>query len=442
MRHLIFTLLAVFAPSPPALAGAFPYAAESVTLENGLRVVLVPMDSPGLVAYYTAVRVGSRNEVEAGHTGFAHFFEHMMFRGTKKYPQFDSRMAELGWHNNAFTSDDQTVYTDFGPSDGLAAVIELEADRFQNLDYPEPAFRTEALAVLGEYNKSASQPWMKLEETLNATAFTKHTYRHTTMGFLEDIKAMPEKYAYSKKFHQRFYRPDNCVVFVAGDFGPGGREGVLAEIRKHYGPWKGKADLPKIPVEPAQKGERRATVKWTQETLPRVLIGYKTPAAGDWKASAAQDVVYAYLLGETGTLHRTLVLEQQIAEPFMAWSGPHRDPALWSFVATGKSADALPKVEAALDAAVADLQAGKVDTAQLERIKSNRKYGLILGLEDPEKVAETLAWNVSITGELDSIDRYMDALTTLSVEDVAAFAKQYLVKDGRTVVTLEVEVKP
>jgi zinc protease len=213
--------LGALAPGP-ADAGAFPYPVSQETLKNGLRVLFVPMASPGLAAYYTAVRTGSRNEIEPGHTGFAHFFEHMMFRGTKANPNFDGKMAEFGWHNNAFTSDDQTVYTDFGPASRLGDVIALEADRFRNLSYGEPAFRTEALAVLGEYNKGAAAPWLKLEETLVGTAFTKHTYRHTTLGYLADIQAMPGKYAYSKKFHQRFYRPDNCIVIVVGDYDPHG----------------------------------------------------------------------------------------------------------------------------------------------------------------------------------------------------------------------------
>lgn len=419
-----------------AEAGAFPYPVSQETLPNGLRVLFVPMASPGLAAYYTAVRTGSRNEIEAGHTGFAHFFEHMMFRGTKANPNFDGKMAEFGWHNNAFTSDDQTVYTDFGPSSRLGDVIALEADRFRNLSYGEPAFRTEALAVLGEYNKSAAAPWLKLEETLAGTAFTKHTYRHTTLGYLADIQAMPGKYAYSKKFHQRFYRPDNCIVIVVGDYE---RAAVLAQIEKHYGDWSRKADQPKIPVEPAQTAERRAAVSWPHPTMPRLLIGYKVPAAADHKADATLDVVYAYLFGETGTLHKALVLEKQIAEPFNAWSQAHRDPGLWAVLATGKAPEHLPEIERAIDAALAELQAGRIDEAQLARIKSNQRYSLILQLEDPEAVAEQLAWTISVTGELDAVDRYMAALDALTPADVAAFARERLVPAGRTVVTLTQE---
>ncbi len=423
----------LFAAPLQARAGAFPFPVHEETLPNGLRVVFVPFDSPGLVAYYTLVRVGSRNEVEPGHSGFAHLFEHMMFRGTKKNPQFDDTMAKLGWHNNAWTSNDETLYTDFGPTATLPQVIELEADRFANLEYTKEAFQTETGAVLGEYNKSASQPWMLLEETLHATAFTKHTYQHTTMGFLADIKAMPDKYDYSVRFLKRYYTPDNCVVFVVGDFD---REKTLAAVKQHYGAWQGKGEIPQTPVEPEQTEERRKHLSWPQETLPRLLIGYKAPPAADYKASATLDVLYAYLMGETSPLHKRLVLDEQIAEPFESWSRPGRDPFLWAFVGTGKSDDALPKIEKAFDEAVAEIAAGKVDADRLAKIKSNRRYGLILGLDDAEKVASTLAVYTSPAGDLGAIDKFMAALDALTAEDVVAFTKAHLVPQKRTVVTL------
>jgi zinc protease len=200
--------------------------------------------------------------------------------------------------------------------------------------------------------------------------------------------------------------------------------------------WSGKADQPKIPVEPAQMAERRASVTWAQPTKPRLLIGYKVPEAADRKSAAALDVIYAYLFGATGTLHKSLVLERQIAEPFQEWSQAHRDPGIWALLATGKAPADLAEIERAVDAALADLQAGRIDEALLAGIKSNRRYGLLLGLEDPEAVAELLSWTVSVTGDLDAVDRYMAALDALTPADVAAFARERLVPAGRTVVTL------
>src|SRR5688572_3734072 len=194
MRFLfsVATLLCVatsglFAATP---ARVFPYAYTKHTLPNGLTAIVIPMESPGLIAYYTVVRTGSRDEVEAGHSGFAHFFEHMMFRGTDKYSQdaYNDLLKRMGADSNAYTSDDQTVYHIVGPASQLATMMDMESDRFKNLKYTEDAFRTEALAVLGEYNKSASNPFLPMFEKLRDLAYQKHTYKHSSLGFLDDIK--------------------------------------------------------------------------------------------------------------------------------------------------------------------------------------------------------------------------------------------------------------
>ncbi|NMO18780.1 M16 family metallopeptidase, partial [Pyxidicoccus fallax] len=270
MRRLLTLLLLLLGTALPAAAqsgpsASFPYTLKTDRLPNGLTVVRVPYPSQGIIAYLTVVRVGSRNEVEPGKTGFAHFFEHMMFKGTKKNPEGTRErvMGTFGFDDNAFTSDDVTVYYSYGPAAGLPQLIEIEADRFQNLEYAEPAFQTEALAVLGEYHKNAAAPFLKMEEELNAAAFTRHTYRHTTMGFYEDIKAMPQAYEYSKTFFERWYTPDNTMLFIVGDFDD---EKVMQLVRQHYGPWNRKAATVNVPSEPAQSGPRNAHIDWPQPT--------------------------------------------------------------------------------------------------------------------------------------------------------------------------------
>src|SRR5512140_3102608 len=140
---MVALLLAALVAAPDSKA--FPFPIEMHTLPNGLRVALVPYDSPGLVAYYTLMRVGSRNEVEKGRSGYAHFFEHMMFTGTKQHSaqDYNDTVTRLGLNTNAFTSEDMTVYHLYGPARALPTIIEYEADRFQSLYYDEPAFRTE-----------------------------------------------------------------------------------------------------------------------------------------------------------------------------------------------------------------------------------------------------------------------------------------------------------
>src|SRR5439155_11623038 len=133
---------------------------KTTVLPNGLTVVRVPQNSPGIIAYYTVMRVGSRNEVEPEHTGFAHFFEHVMFKGTKKFPEGtrEALLGKLGYSENAFTSDDITVYHLSGPSAPIEQLMAAESDRFKNLDYSEATFQTEAKAVLGEYHKNDAHP--------------------------------------------------------------------------------------------------------------------------------------------------------------------------------------------------------------------------------------------------------------------------------------------
>src|ERR687890_378757 len=195
----------------------YPYTIDD--LPNGLRLITVPTDYPNLVSLYVVVAAGSRNEVEAGKSGFAHFFEHMMFRGSENYTpeQREAVFTRAGAETNAYTSDDRTVYhATFSKAD-LEEIMKVEADRFLRLKYTPAQYKTEALAVLGEYNKNSASPFFKMNEVLRETAFRKHTYSHTTMGYLKDIEDMPNQYDYSQEFFKRFYRPEYTTVVLVGD---------------------------------------------------------------------------------------------------------------------------------------------------------------------------------------------------------------------------------
>ncbi len=269
-RRLVFRRSATAAPG-----GVFPYEIQRHTLDNGLKVLLIPMPSEGLVSYWSVVRTGSRDEVEEGVTGFAHFFEHMMFRGTEKFPAdvYDGIVASMGADANAYTSSDITAYHLSFTSEDLPRVIEIESDRFQNLAYAEDVFKTEAGAVYGEYRKNRTNPFCVLIEKLVDTAFDVHTYKHTTMGFEADIKKMPERYDYSKSFFSRFYRPENVVLLVTGDFDP---EQTLERIEAAYGGWERGYVAPEVPVEPEQTAPRRVVVPFEGQTLPILAVMFKS----------------------------------------------------------------------------------------------------------------------------------------------------------------------
>ena len=437
MLPLLAALAAAAAPVAPAAdtAKAFPFPVEVHSLSNGLRVVFVQYDAPGLVAYYTLMRVGSRNEVEKGRSGYAHFFEHMMFRGTKQHSaeDYNATVTRLGLNINAFTSEDMTVYHLYGPAKALPTIIEYEADRFQNLSYDEPAFRTEAGAILGEYVKSASNPGQKMYERMVETAFTRHTYGHTVIGYLKDIENMPSGYDYSRQFFRRYYTPDNATILVAGDFD---RPATLALIEKAYGGWKGKLDAMPIPREPKQRQSRRAQVDWDKPTLPRIWISWHTSGADDLKRAAVQNLLNAYLFGPTSTLYQNLVLGKQLVDSMEPTYNDHRDPYLFGVIMVVKDAKNLRTVETAVLREIKNLAGGRVDAKRLEAVRSNLRYSNIMGLDTADSAAVTLAVSTALTGDVTYLNKEFDAVAQVQPRDLQEFAKQHFMDLNRTTVTL------
>ena len=436
---LVAAALALAAPAvaKPAAATtkAFPFPTEAHTLPNGLRIVFVPYDSPGLVAYYTLMRVGSRNEPEPGRSGYAHFFEHMMFRGTPTHSadEYGQTITRLGLDSNAFTSNDMTVYHLYGPAKALPTIIDYEADRFEHLAYNEEQFKTEAGAILGEYAKSASNPEMILDEKISETAYTKHTYRHTTIGYLDDVKAMPSGFTYSREFFRRYYTPDNATVIVAGDFD---KKETLAHLTKAYGTWKGKLDAAKIPVEPPQTAARTAHVAWKSPTLPRLYVGWHTPGASDLTATAVQAVLDGYLFGPTSVLHSDLVLGRQLVDNLSSEWERARDPYLFGVLVRVKKASDIDTVDEAILAEIRKLAAGTVDSARLEAVRSNLKYGAIARLDTASRVAVTLARTTAQTGDLEAMNKLYARIDKVKPAELSAFAKKWLTDANRTAVTL------
>ena len=233
VRRIWFSLMMPAVVASSQGREVFPYPIDVRDFGSGLKLVGVRFDSPGLAAYYSVVRVGSRHEVEKGRTGFAHFFEHMMFRGTESYPEdeYSEVLRAMGADSNAYTSVDRTVYHILASSRSLPKIVEIESDRFQSLKYSREQFQKEAGAVLGEYNKSAANPFMGLYEKLQETAYDVHPYKHMTIGFLEDIQAMPTMYDYSLEFFRRFYRPEYVTLLVVGDYD---WEELSALVERHY----------------------------------------------------------------------------------------------------------------------------------------------------------------------------------------------------------------
>jgi zinc protease len=440
MRAFLVALLVALPAAAAEPVKAFPWPVRTSTLANGLTVMRVPYASPGLVAYYTAVRVGSRNEVEPGHTGFAHFFEHMMFRGTRRFPEGarTALLGSLGFNENAFTSDDVTVYTVTGPTAQLDTLIDLEADRFRNLEYAEEPFKTEAAAVLGEYNKNAANPGLRIEETLLGAAFTKHPYRHTTLGFLDDIQAMPKRYEYSKQFFRRWYTPDNCVVIVVGDFDDAK---LMKAIEAAYGPWTGRAASVTIPKEPPLAGPRVAELTWKTPTLPRTGLFFRVPASPPGSKDAALlTVLGQYLAGPTSPLFTSLVLERQLVEKLAPSDDEHRDPFLFGIEAKLKDEAHRVEVDRAMQQALAAVAAGTIDEQRLVDIRDHLRFGVLMELEAPDDIAEALAMAVGISGSADALEQRQQQLAAVTAKDLVAFARAHLVAKNQ--ISLRFLVRP
>jgi zinc protease len=433
---LALALATTLAAAPAKAApGPFPYPIHRRALPNGLTVCFVPYDSPGLSAYFTVFRVGSRDEVEPGRSGFAHFFEHLTLRGTKAHSGEDwERITKsLGMDSNAFTDDDVTAYWLYGPSSALPTVIALEADRFMNLAYGEDDFKVESRAVLGELLKSQASPDFEVEEASRELAFTRHTYRHTTIGFERDVRDMPSGYRYSLDLYRRFYRPDNATVVVVGDFD---EEQVFAAIAREYGPWQGKGEAARIEAEPPQREPRETRRSWGTPILPRLWQGWHTPGAADVDATAAQLVLWPLLFGPASPLYRDLVLERRLAQELAGEFQPRRDPFLFGYELVLDGAAAEAPARAAVERAVAEVAAGRVDARALADVKANVLATLVMQTDTPYRTGVWLVYYGGLTGDPGYLDLIMRRVEQLGAEDLAAFARRWLVPSNRTTVVV------
>ena len=435
----VLVLAAAAAASGQAGREVFPFPVTTFALDNGLTVVGVDYDSPGIVAYYTVVRTGSRNEVEPGFSGYAHFFEHMMFRGTEKYPTeaYNAVVKRIGADSNAFTTTDWTTYYIVASSDALETIVDLESDRFRNLRYSEDDFRTEAGAILGEYNLNFSNPVALLRETLHDLAYTTHPYKHTTIGLLEDIREMPNHYDYSLQFYDRYYRPENCIVVVVGDFDQAELERLA---REYYGGWERGGFEPEIPAEPPQTEARSARITWPNPTLPFLMMGYHAPAFSDRRIDMpALDVLSQLLFSQTSPLFRQLYLEEQVVDALQG------APSTAATRRSSRSSRASPtrrgpsNVRDAVIAEIERLKTEPVDDAVLAATKSHMRYAFAMGLDNPGAIAQTLGHYLQLTQDPETVNRVYALYDAVSPDDIRVVAERYFADANRTVVILTQE---
>jgi len=413
-----------------------PFNTAEKTLPNGLKVIVVPTGFPNIVSVYIPVQTGSRNEIEPGKSGFAHFFEHMMFRGTPTYPpdKYNAIIQKAGARQNANTSDDRTTYHETFAKEDLPQILEIEADRFKHLSYSEAAFKTEARAVLGEYNKNSQSPIRKLLEVQRNAAFTTHTYKHTTMGFIKDIEDMPNQYEYSKEFFKRWYRPEYTTIIVAGDVKPAE---VFALVDKYWGDWQHGTYKAAIPQEPAPKSPVYAHVPWPSTTLPWVTVAYHVPAFSETTpVTAALDTALDLEFGETSDLHKRLVEDEQKVDQLFSFNDAHVDPSLYTVFARVKDPKDALYVRDEILRTFARLRNEAEPAQRVEDAKARARYSVVRAIDHTEAVAENLAEYVYFHRSYATMNNYYRQLAKVTPKEIQAAAKEYFTDNSLVVTTL------
>lgn len=416
----------------------FPYPIEKDSLANGLNLVTVPFGSPGLASLYIVVRVGSRDEVEKGKTGFAHFFEHMMFRGTDKFPneKYNEELKAIGASANANTWLDRTVYHMTGNAQMLDKMFELESDRFMNLKYSEEDLKVEAGAVKGEYTKNNADPLEKLSERTYDSAFTTHPYSHSTIGYWEDVVDMPNQYQYSLEFFDHYYRPEYSTVVVVGDVTA---EQVKALAEKYFGPWKRGNYVQAIPQEPEQTETKYAHLQ-EPNFPPQLSLNYKG-AAFSVKNKDAQvlDLIATMAFSEKAPIYKDLVVEKRKVRSLSAGAFDTIDPGLWSVDATLVDPNDLTMVKNEIDKVLEQLKTTPVDTALLSEAKSRMKYSYAMSIDSPDAIAGSLSWYIWLTDDPETVNKVYQNYESITPEDIMEVAKRYFVDTHLTVATISPE---
>jgi zinc protease len=405
-------------------------------LDNGLRVIVVKTDYPDIVDLQILVQAGSRNEVEEGKSGFAHFFEHMMFRGTDNYSsaEYTAILKNAGAGSNAFTTDDFTNYYMTFTKPHLEKMIELEADRFRNLNYSEAGFRTEALAINGEYLKNFSNPLLAAFEKARALQFTVHPYSHTTMGFIEDIEAMPEQIEYAREFFDRWYRPEKVAVLIVGDVDP---EATFDLVEQYWAGWEAGNSVTEIPAEPAPAGPVSEHIQWDSETQPWLLIGFRSPAfvPGE-KDMPAMSLLSSIYFSDSSALYQKLVIVDQSVDQLSTDFPQNKDPNLNLVFARLTDESHAANVEAAILETLAEARTTLVDSTKLDETKSRLRYSFAAELDNSASIGSALAGFVQHDRTPETINQMYQTYDELTAEDLRRLANEYFVDASRVTVSL------
>ena len=403
------------------------------TLDNGLTVLLKEVHSAPVISWWLAYRVGSRNE-PTGKTGISHWVEHMMFKGTERFPMgaLDREIDRAGGQWNAFTSMDATKYFETLPANKIDIAMEAEADRMANAIFDADETESERTVIISERQGAENQPTFWLQEEVRGAAFRVHGYHHEIIGDETDLRTMTRDDLFSH--YRRHYNPANAAAIAVGAFDSGE---MLAKIEGLYGSIEGGAapDLFSRP-EPEQQGERRVVVERPGKTAFFELC-HRVPSANheDWFKLRLLDAILSGSSGasdnKTSRLYQALV-KTEIAASVGAWMTPTVDPYLYSIIVTLRDDRSPEEAEAVLLDEIARLRTDGVSEAELNKARKQTRAAFAYSTESVTEQAYWLAQSF-ILGDVNWFDSYSDRLMRVSAEDVLEVAERYLVPRNRVV---------
>ena len=414
--------------------GSLPKLAfKDRSLPNGLRVLSAVDHSSPTVAIQVWYHVGSKDD-PVGRSGFAHLFEHIMFKATKnmKSEMMDRLTEDVGGFNNAFTNADVTVYYEVVPSNYLETLLWAEGDRLSGLTVDEPNFKSERSVVQEEFRQSyLAPPYGMLDYLIEQQSFVVHPYKRPTIGSIEELDAASLENV--RAFHSMFYRPDNATLVVAGDFDP---KQLDAWVDKYLAPIaKPAIALPRVTTrEPERTAERRITHYAANVPLPAIALTYLTPSQKSPDAPALRVAATILAQGESSRLYQSLIYEQQVAQSADATPDLREDASVFYFnvvLASGKKPE---DGERALLAEIAKMQNAAVSPAELDKAKNQLVTNELRQRETSNGKALSLGEAAVLLGDPNRVNTDLAQLQAVTAADVQRVMKKYFTAANRLVI--------
>jgi zinc protease len=424
-----------------ALTGKAQMKADDVntfTLKNGMKVLVVEDFSIPNANMYLFYKVGSRNEYQ-GITGLSHFFEHMMFNGAKKYgpKQFDQTMEFNGGANNAYTTENVTVYTDWFPASAAAVIFDLEADRISSLSIDPSIVESERGVVLSERRTGLeNSPWRLLSQSMQATAFQEHPYHWPVMGYEDDMKNWNQQDL--ERYFKTYYAPNNCVVVVSGAIKT---EEVKRLAQKYFEPIPAQPAPPKVHiVEPVQTGERRITVQ-KEVATPYLMIGYHTPETKHEDYYALNILSSILSSGKSSRLYASLVDKKQLATQVFTDYGDSFDPNLFNVYAVANKNVNEVDLENAIYAEIEKIKKEGISETELQKVKNQKLMEFYDQVETINGKSNNIGTYEVFFGDYKKMFDAPANFNKTTIADVQNVAKKYFTKSNRTVGVLKTNVE-